>query len=154
MTHRRPLIDFGFFERRRELGPLVIRLFAGGTIVWMCQDNVFSWHRMLEFRDFLAARDVIYPLFAACLSVYVQFACGILFVLGLFTRHAAVAMVVNFIAALMIAHVGLPFQANIPPLAMLASSLFLLFHGPGALSLDAMLARRNPEQASTRRAAA
>ena len=150
----RPLVDFSFFERYREVGALVIRLFAGGTIVYMCQDNVFSWPRMLEFRDFLAARGVLFPLFAACLSVYVQFACGILFLLGLLTRWAAIAMVVNFVAAIIIVHLDLPLQAAIPPGAMLACSLFLLFDRPGRLSLDAMLEERTASLRHSHRAAA
>lgn len=153
-TARRPLVDFSYFERHREVGALVIRLFAGGTIVYMSQDNVFSWERMLEFRDFLAARGVLVPLFAACLSVYVQFACGILFLLGLFTRWAAIAMVVNFVAAIVIVHLDLPLQAAIPPGAMLACSLFLLFNGAGRLSLDALLNERSVASRRAHQAAA
>lgn len=153
-TARPPLVDFSFFERHREVGALVIRLFAGGTIVYMSQDNVFSWERMLEFRDFLAARGVLIPLVAACLSVYVQFACGILFLLGLLTRYAAIAMVVNFVAAILIVHLDLPLQAAIPPGAMLACSLFLLFNGAGRLSVDAQLEGRVAPLRHSRRAAA
>ena len=151
---RHPAVDFSFFERHREYGALVIRLFAGGTIVYMCQDNVFSWQRMLEFRDFLAARGVLFPLLAACVSVYVQFVSGILFLLGLFTRYAAVAMVVNFVAAIIIVHLDLPLQAAIPPAAMLACSLFLLFNGAGRISLDARLEARSTPAPHTHRATA
>ena len=59
------------------------------------QDNVFSHARMLEFRDFLAARQVPWPLVAAHVSVYAQFVCGILYLLGLFVRPAAVLMIVR-----------------------------------------------------------
>ena len=106
---------------------------------------MFSWARMLEFRDFLAERGVPAPLVAAPVSVYAQFIAGWCVLLGFLTRPAALVMVVNFVAALLIAHVGAPFSANIAPLSMLAGSLFLLVHGPGRPALDAVVwGRREP----------
>ncbi len=133
------LPGFGFFEKRREYGPLFVRLVVGFVLVYGTQDNVFSRERMLEFRDFLSARSVPYPLFAAHLSAYAQFVCGILYVLGLLVRPAALVMVINFVAALVIAHLGAPLDAARLALCMLFSSLFLLFHGAGKLSADSRL---------------
>ena len=133
------LPGFGFFEKRREYGPLFVRLVVGFVLVYGTQDNVFSHERMLEFRDFLAARRVPYPLVSAQLSAYAQFVCGILFAIGLATRPAALLMVINFVAALLIAHLDAPLDAARLALCMLFSSLFLLFHGPGKLSVDERL---------------
>jgi putative oxidoreductase len=137
---------FGFFERHREKGAFFVRLVVGFILVYGTQDNVFSNERMLEFRDFLAARDVPLPLLAAHISAYAQFVCGVLYVLGLFVRPAALVMVVNFVAALVIAHLDGPLEAALDAarlaLCMLFSSLFLLFNGAGALSLDRRLGRR------------
>jgi putative oxidoreductase len=138
MSH---LPGLGYFERHRDYGAIFIRLVVGFILLYGTQDNVFSHERMLEFRDFLAVRGVPYPLFAAHLSVYAQFVCGILFVLGLLVRPAALVMVINFVAALLIAHLNTPFDAARLALCMLFSSLFLLFNGAGALSLDNHLAR-------------
>ena len=133
------LPGFKFFERRREYGPLFVRLVVGFVLVYGTQDNVFSHERMVEFRDFLNARGVPSPLFAAYLSAYAQFACGILFALGLLVRPAALVMVVNFVVALLVAHLDAPLDAARLALCMLFSSLFLLFHGPGKLSVDERL---------------
>lgn len=133
---------FSFFERHREKGAVFVRLVVGFVLVYGTQDNVFSHERMLEFRDFIAARGVPLPLFAAHLSAYAQFACGILFAVGLFVRPAALLMVINFVAALVIAHLDTPLDAARLALCMLFSSLFLLFNGAGALSLDEHLAGR------------
>jgi len=133
------LPGFGFFERRREYGPFFVRLVVGFVLVYGTQDNVFSYKQMLEFRDFLAARGVPRPLYAAYLSAYAQFVCGILYVLGLAVRPAALVMVVNFVAALLIAHLDTPLDAARLALCMLFSSLFLLFHGAGKLSADSRL---------------
>lgn len=133
------LPGFSFFERRREYGPAFVRLVVAFVLVEGTQDNVFSHERMLEFKNFLAARRVPYPLAAAHLSAYAQFVCGLLFAVGLLVRPAAAVMVVNFVAALLIAHLGGPLEAARLALCMLFSSLFLLFHGPGKLSLDGRL---------------
>ena len=129
-------------DRRREYGVLVIRVFVAFVLIYGTQDNVFSAARMHEFRDFLAARGVPSPLAAARLSAYAQFTCGVLILAGCLTRLAAVVMIVNFIAALIIAHIGLPFMNNVPPLAMLATAIFLVVNGAGPVSVDAWLARR------------
>ena len=133
---------FGFFERHREKGAFFVRLVVGFVLVYGTQDNVFSHERMLEFRDFLALRRVPFPLFGAYLSAYAQFVCGILYVVGFLVRPAALLMVVNFVAALVIAHLDAPLDAARLALCMLFCSLFLLFHGAGALSLDDHLSRR------------
>jgi putative oxidoreductase len=135
-------MSFDFFERHREKGAFFVRLVIGFVLVYGTQDNVFSHERMIEFRDFLAARGVPLPLFAAYLSAYAQFVCGILYVLGLFVRPAALVMVINFVAALVIAHLDVPLDAARLALCMLFSSLFLLFNGAGALSLDNHFGKR------------
>ena len=133
------LLTLPALDRRRELGPLALRLFLGFTLVWGTQDNVLHAERMAEFRDFLAANGFPYPLAAAYLSAWAQFVCGILLLVGLLTRWAALAMVVNFVVALAMVHVGLPFSQNISALAMLFSSLCFLLYGAGPYSVDARL---------------
>lgn len=128
-----------WFERRREIGPLFLRLFVGFVLVYGTYDNIISWERMLEFRGFLEANGFPYPLISAHLSVYAQFVAGVLILLGFWPRIAAAVMVVNFVVALLIVHVGLPFSQNIAPLAMLFGSLFLLFYGTPRYSVEAHL---------------
>jgi len=62
--------------------------------------------------------------------------------MGLFTRLTSIVVIINFIAALAMVHVGLPFNANIAPMAMLVGGIFFLIYGAPAYSLDARLARR------------
>jgi putative oxidoreductase len=124
------------FRRHPEAGTVVLRAFLAFVLVYGTQDNVRSAERMLEFRDFLARNSFPWPLASAYVSVYAQLTCGVLFLLGAFTRHAALVMVVNFLVALAMVHVRLPWEANIAPLAMLFGSIFLLFHGPGPWSID------------------
>ncbi len=121
----------------REYGPLFIRLVVGYRLVWGTADNVFSYERMVEFSHFLASQGVPWPLFAAFVSAYAQFICGLLFMVGAYTRPAAAVMLINFTVALLLVHVGQPFLENYDALVMLFGAAFLLVHGPGRVSIDA-----------------
>jgi putative oxidoreductase len=125
-----------WLDARREYGLFPIRLIIGFHLVYGTADNVFSWHRMLEFRDFLASQGTPLPLFAANLSAWAQFVCGTLFIIGLAVRPAAAVMVINFICAVLIAHRTGGYPPAALALIMLFCSLGLLIHGAGRPSLD------------------
>lgn len=126
-------------DRHRAWGVLAVRIAIGTRLVEGTQDNVFSHERMDEFARFLAAHGTPAPWLGAYLSAYAQFICGILIVVGLFTRPAGAVLTVNFMAALMIAHRATPFVQTWPALMMLAAAIFFLLGGAGALSLDRLL---------------
>ncbi|MEW6736935.1 MAG: DoxX family protein [Acidobacteriota bacterium] len=128
-----------WLDRRRDYGTLFIRLVVGVYLIYGTQDNVFSYARMIEFRDFLAAHKFPIPLFSAYLSVYAQFSAGILYILGAFTRYAAAVMIINFIVAFVAVDLYQPYPRNFPAMVMLSSSLLLLFQGSGRPSVDAWL---------------
>jgi putative oxidoreductase len=131
-----------YFNSRKDYGAIFLRIIIGWRLIDGTQDNVLSWHRMIEFSDFLEQRGVGYPLLAANVSVYAQFICGILYITGAFVRPAACVMIINFIAALLIAHIGTTFQQSFEALVMLSASLFFLFQGAGKISVDALLENR------------
>jgi putative oxidoreductase len=139
-----------WLDERRELGALFIRLFMSTFLIYMSQDNVFDRARMVEFERFLRQFGFPTPVLSAHVSVYAQLACGLLILLGAFTRVAAAVMVINFVVALVMVHTRLPFREALDPSAMLAGSLFLLFHGAGAPSIDAWRERRSTARLSRR----
>ena len=122
--------------RHGDIGLLILRLVAGLHLIWSTQDNVFSWARMLEFRDFLAQFGFVMPLASAVVSVAAQFLCGIAFVLGLWTRFAGAVMAFNFIVAIVMVDALRPYPAAFPALALVAISLCLMFTGAGRWSVD------------------
>lgn len=132
-----------FFDKRKEYGIILLRVLVGWRLIDGTQDNVFSWERMIEFRNFLSAHGVGAPLFAAMLSVYAQFIAGICYMLGFGTRLAAIVMIINFITALWIVHTGDTFQEAFQALTMLFASALFLFTGGGKLSVDEWLKTRN-----------
>jgi putative oxidoreductase len=132
-----------FFDERKEYGIIFLRLLVGWRLIDGTQDNVLSWERMIEFSNFLSAHGVAAPLFAAVLSVYAQFIAGLCYMVGMFTRVAAILMIINFIAALLIVHTGDTYQEAFQALTMLFASVLLLFTGAGKLSVDELLKKRN-----------
>ena len=141
---------FAPFERGKDLTAFLLRVLLGARLVWGTQDNVFSGERMEEFAGFLAANGFPWPLPGAVLSAWVQFVCGILLILGAFTRWASALIVLNFIAALLIAHRSDTFEGMFPALVMLFGGLYFLAHGAGRPSVDAVLEKRRPTTHSTR----
>lgn len=131
-----------WLDKYKEYGVIFIRLIVGFHLVYGTQDNIFNYARMEEFAAFLSAHGVPFPLFAAFLSVYAQFVCGLLFVAGAATRYAALVMIINFIAAIVIAHRADSYPAKFPALMMLCAACFLFVHGAGRLSVDSKLGQR------------
>ena len=138
---------FSIPEKYKEFGVIFIRLIVGFHLIYGTQDNVFSYARMEEFAGFLSSRGVPFPLVSAFVSAYAQFICGILFIVGLATCYAAVVMIINFIAALIIAHIGDTYPNMFPALIMLAAACFFVVHGAGKLSVDSVLERREGTRA-------
>lgn len=131
-------MSFEWFERRKEYGMFFVRLIVGFHLIYGVVDNIVSWNQMLEFRDFLAKRGTPASLAGAVLSVYAQFICGVLFILGAWIRPAAIVMIVNFIIALLIAHRTGGYPPAALALIMLFSSAAFLVHGAGKPSVDEM----------------
>jgi putative oxidoreductase len=136
------LLNFSFFKRRREYAALFLRLIIGSFIIWGVQDNVFGRAHMEEFAHFLGARGVPFPRFAAFLSAYTQFVCGILILFGAFVRLISIPFIINFVAAILIAHRGDSFRGMFPALLMIFVGFFFLFHGAGKPSVDEWRERR------------
>jgi putative oxidoreductase len=122
--------------KRSDLGLLILRVVIGGHLMVMTQDNVFSWGRMLEFRDFMAQFGFPFPLFCAVLSVIGQFGGGLALVLGLFTRFAGLVIAFNFVVAIWMVDSKQPYPGAFAALALVAAGLCLVFTGAGRYSLD------------------
>jgi putative oxidoreductase len=133
------MISFDPSSRYSGYGMFLFRLLISARLIYGVQDNILSWKQMIEFEHFLAARGVPFPLLGAILSVYVQFLCGVLYLLGAASRLTGLLLAVNFIAALVIAHRGDTFAGMFPALTMLFAGLLIYFDGPGKFSVDGRL---------------
>jgi putative oxidoreductase len=84
------------------------------------------------------------PMLSAVLSIGAEFLSGLALVLGLFTRWAAAALVINMAVAAFAVHLRngffLPTGAEYA-LTLLAANLALVLTGSGALALDRLLVK-------------
>src|SRR5688572_11529274 len=91
LSQAQPFSDFAL---------LLLRIFVGLFLIWGVWDNVSSPERMQEFVAFLEKHRFASPRILAPLSVYVQLAIGVAFVLGLVTRWAGILCVITFVVAI------------------------------------------------------
>jgi putative oxidoreductase len=139
MSALKKLVVFSSESRFAGYGMLLFRVLISVRLIYGVQDNMFSWKQMVEFEHFLAARGVPFPLLGAILSVYVQFICGILYLLGAACRLTGFLLIVNFVAALLIAHRSDTFVGMFQALTMLFAGILIFFDGPGRFSVDAKM---------------
>jgi putative oxidoreductase len=140
----RSLLFLDGLHGRSDAALLVLRVLVGSFLMWGTWDNVTSPERMQEFVQFLTLLHCPMPELAAPVSVYAQFLCGALILVGLFTRWAGLVMTFNFIVAVALLTLGggeTDFRALFPPLVMIAVPMVLATHGAGAYSADALLTR-------------
>ncbi|TRO92930.1 DoxX family protein [Glycocaulis profundi] len=128
--------------RHGDLSLLALRLLTGSFLMWETQDNILSAERMAEFEGFLRHFGFMWPEIMAPLSVYAQFICGALFILGLLTRWAGWVMVFNFVVAIVMVHWGQDFRGWWEAIVLVFIALHFAVQGPGRWSLDAALAGR------------
>ena len=108
-----------WFETNRGAGIFLLRLFIGLRLFYGVIDNVLSWDRMLEFSEFLRSQGFPIAIVSAIVSVYAQFVCSILILLGYKIRLAAAIMIINFLIALVMVHRNDSVEGMTPALAML-----------------------------------
>lgn len=124
-----------------DLGLLALRFVTGAFLIYQSHDNVLSAARMDEFVKFLTQFGFPYPQLLAPLSVYAQFAAGIAFILGLFTRWFGLITCFNFIVAVWMVHSPEPFPAWWPALVLVFLGLYFGLRGSGRYGLDALFER-------------
>ena len=135
----RKLLFLNPAQRFGDFALLVLRVLVGLFLIWGVWDNVTSAARMAEFADFLAKHKFPQPKLLAPLSVYVQLATGIGFVLGLFTRWAGILCVINFMVAIVMVDRFNGPRGVFDSVCLVAIGLYLATHGAGRLSLDAVV---------------
>jgi putative oxidoreductase len=127
--------------RFTDLALLLLRWVTGAFLIYQSHDNIFSAERMLEFEKFLTQFGFAAPHLMAPLSVYAQFICAILFILGLLTRWAGLVTTFNFIVAVWMVHLPQPFVLWWPALVLVFLGILFATAGAGRYSIDARLAR-------------
>lgn len=119
---------------------LVVRVFIGFAML----SHGFPKLQMLleggkiEFFDFLGMG----PTLSLILTVFAEFVCSILLILGLFTRVALGFLIFTMIIAGFVVHGADPFEKREMSLIYLSVYLLLIAFGPGKISVDYMIEKR------------
>lgn len=128
--------------RLEDAALLALRVLTGTFLVHGVWDNVVDAARMTEFVAFMRASGFAAPEILAPFSVYTQLAAGILLVLGLLTRWAALLVATTFIVALWMVHWGQSVRECWPARALVGVGLLLAATGAGRYAADFALERR------------
>lgn len=133
---------YQFLNSGKDYGVIFLRLVIGCRLIFAVWDVVFSWQNILGVKDFFQSVHIPIPMISAVVAVYAEFICGILYIIGLWVRQAAILMIINFIVAIAYVDVHNNFEKAFPAWVILATSVFFLFYGAGKISIDAYINKR------------
>jgi putative oxidoreductase len=126
-------------QRFSDVALLLLRLFVGLFLVWGVWDNVTDSARMHEFSSFLAKYHFPLPELLAPVSVYLQLAIGVGFILGAFTRWAGILCAIIFVVAIAMVDRFGGMRGVFPSGCLVFIGLYLATYGAGRFSVDAVL---------------
>jgi putative oxidoreductase len=134
----------------RWISPAVARLAVG--LVFL-QSGWGKLHDLPNVTEFFASLGLPAPAFQAAFASATELVCGALLLAGLATRLAAVPLIIVMCVAIRTAQweqvEGISSLVGLLEFAYISLLLWLATHGPGPLSLDALLARAGKRSAST-----
>lgn len=123
-----------------DVAMALLRIIFGALLIYHGSLKVFeSFGKMAEE---LANRGWPLPYFQAFAATYIEFAGGVLLIVGLFTRPVALAVSVLFTIITFVFQAGDPFMKQEKPLMFLLVAALLFFTGPGRFSIDNILFRK------------
>jgi putative oxidoreductase len=131
-------------DKLQPVALLVLRLVLGAIMIAHGSMKVFGgMPKHIEFVSHLGM-----PGWMAYLSAAAEFGGGILLIVGLFTRFAALAILINMLVGVFKVHWKNGLVSRSPgaagyefPLSLAAIAFALIFFGAGPLALDRMLGR-------------
>jgi putative oxidoreductase len=126
-----------YLDRLQPLALLVLRLVLGAIMIGHSYTKVFGGeHRYVGYITSLGL-----PWWSAYLSIAAEFGGGILLIVGLLTRFAALTLVIDMAVAIAKIHFknGLLGENGYQfPLSLAAIGVALIFFGAGPISLDSV----------------
>lgn len=126
-----------YLDRLQPLALLVLRLVLGAIMIGHSYSKVFGGeHKYVGFITSLGL-----PWWSAYLSIAAEFGGGILLILGLLTRFAALTIVIDMATAMGKIHFknGLLGENGYQfPISLAAIGFALVFFGAGPISLDSI----------------
>jgi len=123
-----------------NLATLILRVCLGAVMI-----PAHGWAKLSrfsemqdKFMDFMGLGSQI----SLGLAVFAEFFCAILLILGLFTRLAAIPLIVTMFVAVTMAHGVDIFDKAQFPFILLAGFLTIFILGPGKISIDGLISKK------------
>ncbi len=129
-----PLLTMPFVP---DVALFLLRVVTGALLVWHGALKVFEGYAGLI--DGLTQRGWPMPAFQAFMASYIEFAGGILLIVGLFTRPTALAVMIQFIIVTFIFHAEDPFKVQEKAFLFMLLGTYFFLVGPGKWSVDSRL---------------
>ena len=131
--------------RHQALGIAILRVVTGITFTMHGYQKVFVYG-MAGVQGAFTAMGAPMPMITGPLIACLEFLGGIALVVGLLTRFAALGLVLDMLGAILIVRLANGFY--LPKgyefeLMLFAASLALVFGGPGAFSIDSLIASKS-----------
>jgi len=125
----------------KDISFLLARIIAGWRLLAGTWPFVLQKESIGNVQDYFIKMGVPAAEISAYISVYAQFISGLLFIIGLWIRPAAFAMLVNFIMAILIVHLHDKIEKSFQAWALLAFAILFLFMGAGKISFDQRISK-------------
>lgn len=126
----------------QNYGIALVRIIAGILLVWHGWET-FDAEKMKMYTGWFTERKYSNPEIWAYAGKVAELLAGIGFVLGLFTRLASLAAIGAFAGIIFIlGDKGKIFEGDQHPFLFILLALIFLFTGPGALSLDSLIFKK------------
>ena len=128
---------FSWLDRFQSFGALVMRLVLGTIMVRHGYDKIIPSGALYNFSHMVTHMHL--PVWLGYVAAFTEFFGGILLILGLLTRFAALMMACDMAVAIAKVHLhgGIIGPNSFAlPLALFSISLMLVFTGCGMLGLD------------------
>lgn len=132
--------------RTVDIGLLILRFMTGlalATVFEKFLPREGIWGPQQWFIDDVAAMGFPLPLLFAWAAVLSEFFGGILLMIGLASRSAALLNVVVTFTAAFVYHDGAVAQSALTATVFLTMTATILVAGPGKISIDGLLSARN-----------
>ena len=117
---------------------LALRLISGVLIMHHGYGKLIHFNETAQHMQGLFGLP---PTIATALIVFAEFFCGLFIVMGLFTRLAAIPLIIAMCVALFKANNGQVFAVGETATLYLGAFIVLLFVGPGRVSVDSMIGK-------------
>lgn len=121
-----------------DVASLILRLLFGGLMISHGLPKLMGYESMsTQFPDLIGIGSEL----SLILVIFAELLCGILVLIGLYTRLASIPIFIAMMVAFFIAHAQDPFQVKELALVFLILAIVIFILGSGKYSVDYVLNR-------------